>query len=355
MTTLTIVLTENCEHPPEYMDRYLGSLREWNQDGLTDSQLLIISQKPDIDDAMRAVGRFGIEADIVHAENEFVGDRPIWDLLASLRKAWPIVGGQYVTFNHTEFIWCPGRLLNTINWLKQNKPYVALGNLMRPASARSLQYKRPPWRPGNCERVVSDQLTRMIDAGKWQDAAQLSETIPTAVWPLWSRIAVRYGRTPWQEDAFCVDREWADACRLIRMGGEQPFQDIFDLMGIALERLSKYQAQPHIYRMPQEANRIIHSWHSKPYSSWTPDVRDWFRANPGRWRGTCLMNPKLWNGLLTMFQDGDVASNLPKYDLRRGPGGTVTRYAADMDQYVRNGGSAHMREFYERYGRYKRA
>lgn len=348
MSYLTIMLFQDSEKPLEYLNNNLKTLKEWNSAGLKETQIILITQKQTTTEADNALKLAGLAGRVIKSDNTYVAGRPVWDVLRDLRKAWPYVDGKYVTVNHSEFIWCPNRLERTITWLKNNRYYVALGNLRRPASDK---VPRPRWRPGNCDKNISDQLIRYINAGHWKLAADIAERLPTLMWPLWKAHIYKFGQVHWQEDIFFIDKGWLDIWRGIDHGGELPYQDIWDLLGAGIKRMEAIRLEPKIVRMPEVINRIIHAWHPKPYKSWSPEIRDWFLKDPKRWKNTQFLNSALWQRLLRLRDEADTNDQNAKYDLRRGPGGTVTRYEEAARAYFLNGGRLKLQQFYGQYGR----
>lgn len=348
MPDLSILIFQDAEKSSQYLNDYMGALHHWNEEGLAKSQIILITQKQTTDEAQQICKRNCIEATIMKSDNFYVGAHPIWDVMADLRKAWPKISGDYVTVNHSEFIWCQSRLAKTIVWLKANKPYLSLGNLRRPAKDR---VPRPRWRPGNCDRRISEPLALSLKRGDWQRASRIAEILPTLIWPLWKANIYKFGECHWSEDVFFADRRWMEAWKATEHGGELPFQDIWDLMGAAIKRMAAQQLEPTIIRMTESVNRIIHMWHPKNYKSWTPEIRDWFLGDPKRWQGTQFIRPQLWQRLLQLRDEKNTNDQYAKYDLRRGPGGTLTRYEEAVRQYLLNCGGFGLVKFYEKYGR----
>jgi len=344
---LTILLFEDTEKPKEYLDNYFGALANWNKEGLKETQIILITQKQKTINAEAVVAKWGIPATIVKSDNPFIDGHPVWDVMKDIRKAWPKVEGDWITVNHAEFIWCRDRLKRTIEWLKQRRLYLALGNLRRPATDR---VPRPSWRPGNCDKRISDRVTQYMAAGNWREAMIQAESVPTLVWPLWRMQEYGFGPCRWSEDVFFADRRWMDALRMIEHGGELPFQDIFDLMGAVAKQMIARNIALYIERAELDVNRIIHVWHPKYYKSWTPKIRDWFIRDKGRWKNTEFMKPELWERLFKLNGEKDTSDQYAKYDLRRGKQGTLTRYENGLRNYLLDGGHVAVLNFYDKYG-----
>lgn len=349
-TALTVILFQNSEKGPEYLKNYLGAMREWNKTGLDETQFILVSQKPVAAEAFAECARQPFPVDIVHGRHEVVGGYPIWDVMETLRRVWSLVRGRYVTVNHTEFLWCPSRLPHSIAWLKREKPYLALGNLRRPGAEADI----PHWKFPTCTKEVSDQLSHVLQKGHWGEAAHLVDQLPNLRWMYWSPEQ-KPGLVPWVEDIFYADREWLEAWDFAGHGGELPFQDVYDLVGLAVQIMRNHGTLPQVHRMPLETNKVIHIWHPKGWKSWTPDIRDWFLAQPERWRKTSLLDAGLWQRLIECRGENMPRNEQPVITVRRGPGGTVTRYGKALDDWLGNGGKARMNEFYHRHGQGRRA
>lgn len=345
--TLTILLFEDAEKPKQYLTDYLGAIAHWNRSGLEETQIILITQKKNMDDARAAAAASGILVKIIKSDNPHVAGHPVWDVMKDVRKVWKHIRGDWITFNHTEFIWCRERLKRTIDWLNLRRPYLALGNLRRPGSDKGA---RPTWRPGNCDRRVSEPLALMMRWGEWLKAWRAAEQMSTLIWPLWRAQDYKFGVCKWSEDTFFADRRWLETWRGTDHGGELPFQDVYDLMGTALGELKLMSLDPMIHRMTEAENRIIHMWHPKGYRSWTPEIRDWFFSEPERWRHTAFLNMGLWERLLKLEGEKDTRDWYAKFDLRRGKQGTVTRYKEGLRRYLDKKGAAELRKFYRKYG-----
>lgn len=352
---LTILLIDNAEIDPSYLDLYFGALREWNLEAIKDTQIIAISQKKVVNDLQAVCAGQPYPVEIVHAEHEFVGNYPIWDILASARQVWPAVRGRYVTFHHPEFIWGRNRLRKTLTWLADNAPYFAMGNLRRPGSHREILQQKAY---NACVRSYSDQLKTLMNGGRGfnenhtrPNAIKLFEAMPTCWWVYWAPEQ-KPGPAPYIEDLFFADRDWLDSWAFTEHGGELPFQDVFDLIGAAMTKLAVKNLAPRCQRMPQDVNRIMHLWHPKAWYSWTPEIRDWFFSQPERWAGTKFLDAAVWERVIT-YQKTMPKSGAPITPLRSAPGGTVTRYAAALNQWLFSGGYDRVSEFYSQHGRDK--
>jgi hypothetical protein len=349
-----VLLFDTVELSPDYLRIYIESLQHWNMAGLPKTQFVVISQRKDAVEAEQVCKTMPPQFSykIVSADQDWVDGYPIWDVLASLRQVWTAVEGRYVTFNHAEYIWTPGSLERTIDWLEREQMYYTIGNLRRPGRYNQIVTQRTA---DHCIRDVSDKLYSLMVQHRWPEAKRACESMHTTWWVFWSSVEQRAGRTHWVEDVFFLDKEWLDAWHFIEHGGELPFQDVYDLLRVAcLSTFPKYNiGLPYCYRMPIEDNRMIHLWHPKVWGSWSPEVRDWFLSNQERWKQTKFLDPAVWNQLI------EIKAKMPKTcqpvnSLRNAAGGTVTRYGYALSMWLKAGGAHELELFYQRYGRERR-
>lgn len=342
---LSILVVADVEKGPEFLERYLGGLREWNADGLDAAQVVVISQHEDPAGVRAACAAQPFPVEVVEAVHPRVNGYPVWDILEELRQAWPLVRGRYVTTHHTEFLWCPGRLRKTIDHLEQRKPYLALGNLRR------------PWKQGGNPRgseEISNQLTGLLDKGDWQEGRRVAETIPTWHWIYWVQTPPPSGPSKWLEEVFFADREWLEVVQFAHHGGRLPFQDVYDVMGRAISWLERSKLSPAIERMPLETHKAIHLWHTLRWETFTEAMRDYFLGNRAEWAETTFGNKVLWRQLIALQRDRVDHSAKAVVDLRLGSGGTVTRYGAALQEWLGNGGTPALRQFYAAHGQERR-
>lgn len=344
-TALSILLFADVEKNSSYLRHYFGSLREWNQDGLDDTQVVLVSQHQDSSELRAICAEQPFPVEFIEAGHEFVAGYPVWDVLDEVRKAWPLLTGRYVTMQHTEFLWMPGRLRKTIEWLKQNRFYLALGNLRR-----TVKEGGEP----RGSKEVSDTLTSLLESGQWDRARNVSEYLSTSHW-VWWQPERKAGPSPWSEDVFFADREWLNTWKMPYHGGKQPFQDIYDLMGRAVEWLSRFKFMPEIERMPQSVNKSIHLWHAREWGAWTPSMSRHFLKDQKSWGLTALGNARVWRDLIMMrTQPTGKVNYKPVIQLRIGPGGTVNRYGNGLKAWLSNGGIPAMTKFYAQHGQKRR-
>jgi hypothetical protein len=337
---LSILLFKDVEKPAFFLDHYFGALKEWNADGLDEIEVILISQHEDSEEFRQVALRQPFDVHVIDAGHPMVDGYPVWDIFEELRLAMPMARGRWVTTHHTEFLWCKGRLRRTLDWLKEQRLYMALGNLRRPMRPKVDKV----W-----SKEGSDELHQMLAADDWQAAGDLAEALPTNHWIYWLKEP-KPGPTRWHEDIFFADREWLEAWRFPDHGGRLPFQDVYDVMGRATDWLERYQLMPKMVRMPMEVNRTIHLWHDKLWGSWTPAMRDYFLEN-AEWRNTAFGDKRIWQGLLATHGNNGNGTGAPVVRLRTGQGGTVTRYGDAMKRWLLNGGRPELSSFYAEHGK----
>lgn len=333
--TLTILTVCPAELDKEYLRLYREALLEWNREGLTETQVVFLPQRPlEMD-----VAPF----EVVQVEFEQVGGYPVWDVMRSVREAWPNVRGDYVTFDHPEFIWGPGRLQETIGWLDATVPVYGLGNLRRPGDLMEIN-RRDTTEDISC--TASEWFRRYLEEGRWDEAAGIFEHLQTVHWMYWAVAQQKPGPNPWVEDVFYARKDWLDLWGFASFGRECPFQDVYDLMQVAVATMVRYGLGFYCIRMPQSINRLIHLWHPRAWGSWTPEMRDWFLSQPERWQRTSFLDRRLWEQLLA-FRASPTKDCKPVATLRFGPRGTAINFGCAVADWLNNGGVEAMKNYFE--------
>ena len=138
----------------------------------------------------------------------------------------------------------------------------------------------------------------------------------------------------WLEDMFFIRRELWDALRWHDHAERQEFQDVYDLWKAAWCALG--DLAPKCHRLPMDTHKAIHLYHPRAWTSWRPEVRDWFSADPGRWSGTSFLDRDLWGRLLAVSDEGPDM-NRTVAEERTGPGGTVTRFRERFSAWLPGG------------------
>jgi hypothetical protein len=332
MKALTILLTRNSEQSDEYLELYLNSLCEWSADALPDVQLLVLSQKLHDKFAWNKCYSTpfprGFSIDMIPIKYDRVKDYPVWDVLHDWRTAWPFVEGKWVTANHPEYLWLPGRMRQTVNYLKAERAELVLGNLRRPGVIDALGDNKIL--AGGQE--ISNNLMDQLRFGQWRNMQRAVENVPTAHWLYWRDEPKPDSSVPWIEDVFFAQKAWLDEWYMLAHGGRLPFQDVYDLMGAAVPLLLQHEMMFPVRRVPESINKIIHLRHPKSWGSWTESMRDWFLADK-QWKGTRFHDRGLWDRLIAAAEQG-MSSDLPMIDLRYPEGGTVYRYRQALESWI---------------------
>lgn len=332
---LTILTVCPSELDLGYLKLYREAIIRWNPNFWQDTQVILLPQSP-IDPSQF------IPFEVVETEYELVNGYPVWDVMRAVRQAWPQVRGEYVSFDHPEFIWGPGRLEKTIAWLKGYRPIYGLGNLRRPGDCwettkfngrDDISLKPSAW------------FKDFLDRGRWDEAVAPFEYLQTADWMYWAVQPQKPGPSPWIEDVFYADREWLDLWGFVRYDMELPFQDVFDLIQMAARALYQFGVAFQCVRMPQSINRIMHLWHPRAWGSWTPEMRDWFLSQPDRWNKTRFLDRKMWDRLID-FQHNPKEDCEPISALRFGSRGTANRYGVAVSNWLYDAGVEAMKEYY---------
>lgn len=341
---LTIVLFDVFELEESYLEAYFTSLSKWNPEGARNAQILLVSQRNNASAAHSLVSKLSFQVDVIHSQHEFVNGYPIWDVMGDLRRIWPLVRGKYVTFNHPEFIWGPDRIEKTSSWLMENQPCFAIGNLRRPGTHEQITSQTTS---DHCVKEISEEFRNALWADPLYEGKRLFDEMPTSWWMFWTQQEQQPGPVPYIEDVVYAEKEWLESWRFLDHGGEMPFQDVYDLIRVAMSpTLPANGVGVECVRMSREVNKLIHLWHPKLWKSWTFEIRDWFLSHPERWNGTVFSNPFMWINLI------EIAPKMPKTykpvnDLRNGPTGTVTKYGEDLNRWLINGGREQVIRFLE--------
>jgi len=162
----------------------------------------------------------------------------------------------------------------------------------------------------------------------------------------WTAQPQKPGRVSYIEDAFIASKAWLDAWGFSEISYEMPFQDVYDLMGVTFNSMYMMKAFPQVYRMPQWFNKLWHLWHPRNWESWSEEIRDWFMAQPERWKGTRFIDQKMWGELIDSRRKGWPKDNAPVNNFRHGPGGTTIRWGQEVSRRLQRDKGASLREFY---------
>ena len=339
---LTVIVIDPVELDVKYLRLYFQSLINWNLTMLNDVEFVVMTQKRLVDEFVWLLSEEMTNLTIMLVKHDWVGDYPVWDVVAELKQAWPYVHGKYVTVHHPEFIWHDGTLSRTLNWLNEKRPYMAMGNLRRIGSMKDAK----SFSKEQCIKEMSDELFSLMGNGYWLQAERLIAIMETTTWMYWFKEQ-RPGLATYMEDVFFADREWLDSWKWLDHGGRLPFQDIWDLMYVAMcTEFEKHKIAPAFVRMPRNVGEMIHLWHKKQWGSWTLEMRNYFLSDRERWQGTSFLNEELWNKLISI-EDSVSLANRPVGALRNGVGGTVMRYGAALSEWLQSGGAEQVKQHYK--------
>lgn len=339
---LTILLFVDVEKRETLLERFFYSMREWNREPLEsgDVRILLITQKQN-DTHSREVAAaqpFGVEVvDAAHPRDE--SGYPVWDVLEECRQVWDRVDGEYVTWSHAEFLWLPGRLSKTVEWLKQARPVAAMGNLRR--LGKYTPSLKTEIGTREATKGCSDAVEAVIDRMPPDEAAKVIEFFPSWHWVYWLPEPDVGGKR-WGEDVTFLRRDWLDDTRFLHHGGALPFQDVYDLLQVGFQTMETVGSAPPCPRMPRDVCEMYHLWHPKFWSSWTPAMRRWFYKDPDAWSGTTFLRDDIWTELFNQ-RANQWTTDKAVCRVRRDPGGTVTRWHRDFAIWMCRGGLAVLR------------
>lgn len=338
---LSVVLTVDHEKDTDLLSAFLGSMRHLNAADRLPVQFIALVQSRNVDDVRRRVKAANLDVQVVASAMAHVnGGQPIWDMHYSLRQVWPEIKGEYVTFQHTEFLWGHNRLRRTIEWLMDCRPIIALGNLCRLGADRS---------SGHWYRTddIPEHSVPICDAIRNNDWAGVSERIDTSVpgwWVYWDDCP-KVGDTKWKEDIFFVRRDFLDCLHYTEHGGFLPFQDVYDIMGWLINELGVLKIKVPCIRMAHSIHKAVHLWHAKTWGYLSSHVRDWFLLRRERWHGLVYGDPSWWADAI-----GKTGDDLEKQVVisRRSNRGTLMQFNRDLRRWlIHDGGADHVRQYLE--------
>jgi hypothetical protein len=343
---LTLVIFNDAEKEIEYLDYCLRSLTLLNAEALSQTQVLILNQSRDVEalsDLVRKAKDAGLSAEVLDSGCEFVGNLPMWDVMASLRRARPHMRGRYMMIAHKEFLFAPGSLLSSVRWLlKSRQPCLALGNLLHLRGDQSARHR-------SCSvSEASEQVKAAMDTADRQTIVECLKSVPLTGW-LGRHTARKLNTSVWVEDVFFARLDWIDCLRFFEHADRLLFQDIYDLMGFTWRELEKAGLAPPVPRMSLDVNKVYHLWHRWRYQHFCDEVIAWFASDPQRWRGTRFANIEELKRIRDMVASSKTRNW--RYRFRVSPGGTVHRYIEALRRWLRSGGAARLKEFYASDGR----
>lgn len=345
-TDLTILAFVTAEQDPQNDVRFLGAIRELNVSAHGRLQVLMLCQRrqEDEQDLVRLAASQPFDVQVVFPDHpRDATGYPVWDVIPAVRDVWDRVRGRYVSFAHTEYIHGPDRLAGTCDWLLTHRPAIALGNLRR------ITANRGTWatRVRDHKDPLNTCFAALLDAGHWDFVRAQWDLFGILPWVYW-HPEPSLSDTHWWEDVFFADRDWLESLRFFSHGGKLPFQDIYDLVGPALQRLGRDNLAPVCPRLSRQVHDSCHILHPRLWGSFTPAMRAWFAEHAEEFAGTTMVRADLWDVICQPGKPDDERPGQAVDRFRRAPGGTVTRWLADFSAYLNNGGKASVEEYFRR-------
>lgn len=340
---LTMILTIDQEKDAALTRRFFWSMNRLQAGNAQSVQFVAVVQSTNPGQQLRAICGSGLPVDIVHAQHPTPGGYPIWDVLQEARYIWPLVRGEYVTWQHPEFFWSDFRLHHTLNWLMDEQPVAALGNLMRQGTYAE---NRKVWtRP--TEQPDSDlALCAAIDANESRRVCELIESMPRSWWCYWGPRPT-LEETVWREDIFFVRRDWIEATQILLSPPACPFVDIYDVMLHLNAELAKRKVKPAWQRMPRDVHEAIHLWHPRNYGYFTRDMGKWFITHASEFTGMSYANPLFWKKALESKAANDDTIKKSVQLARNGACGVTTRLTRYIGHNLARDGTHRMAVYNE--------
>lgn len=340
---LTILLFVDAEKPLAWDQRWFSAVRELNPTVWDRLQVLVLSQRQSSWTVRRLAENQPYDVQVIDCDQprDSTG-YPVWDVVAAARQAWPKIQGKYLSFNHIEYIHGPDRLANTCDWLMQNRPRIALGNLRR-IFAHTYDWRK---RIRDVKDPLNDTFARLIDEYYWAFIRDHWDLFGQSPWMYWLQEPVE-GHTGWLEDVFFAETDWLGTMRFFEHGGRLPFQDVYDLMGPAILKLDRHGLKPECPRLSRLTHEACHIIHDRAWGSYTPTMREWFQQHADEFAGTAFSRADLWDLILTPEGCGDERPGQAIDRFRRAPGGTVTRWLVDFSTWLQRGGAEKIQQYYQ--------
>ncbi len=339
---LTLVIVNDTEKDPALLRYCLRSLWLLNHEALGTMQILILNQEREdthVQEIIATETKRGLVVEVASSTCEYVGDRPMWDLLASLAKCRVQMKGRYFLISHKEFLFGPSCLSASMKWLQQHRePYLALGNLLRLGSKEGITWLN------SSDRQSSERIRQAMDEENAEIIRACLENQPVLSWSRQKPGGLSRSQK-WSEDLFFARLDWLDCLQFFSHSDRLLFQDIYDLVGATWRLLKEAKLAPAVPRIPLEANRVYHLWHAKNYLHFADEAITWFASDPQRWADTRFSNP----GELKAIQNrvaGRGKQGAGIYRFRTGPGGTVERYVSAFRSWLARGGAEEINSFY---------
>ena len=340
---LTILLFVDVEKPLAWDSRWFGAVRELNETVHERIQVLVMSQRKSSWSVRQHAENQPFSVEVIDCDQprDSTG-YPVWDVVSAVRNVWPRIRGRYISFNHIEYIHGPGRLAKTCDWLIENRPLVAMGNLRR-VVAHTYDWRK---RIRDVQDPLNQTFATLIDECYWAFLQDHWDLFGQAPWIYWLEEP-KPDSTKWLEDVFFADREWFETMRFFEWGGRLPFQDVYDLMGPAMVKLERHGLAPKCPRIPRAVHDSCHILHDRMWGSYTATMWKWFREHADEFANTTLVRDDLWKLVLMPDGCGDEAPGQAIDRFRRAPSGTVNRWLTEFSEWLQNGGAEIVQQFYE--------
>jgi len=335
---LTMVISVDEEKRLELLKLNLLALKKFNSDGLRYLQIILMNQRVDSEEVLRIIKNAGIRVELFQCDFEVVDGHPLWDIMSALRSIRPLMSGDWFSLMHSEFIYDPGTLLQTVEYLQKRRAPVVLGNLRRLGSRSTLGRFHEH---SSC-RTISGRVVKRIEGRLAGDKAPLlSKGEPQMVWEFYKKgnLYVDYPGQ-WVEDLFFAKINWLDDMRVFEHSNRLLFEDIFNLMGGLFQVLKRYGVQPWVDRIPMKHNRVLHLWHKKGYLHFTPALISFFQRDFKRWRNTRFLNSRELRALASFAKHRERFRINPLHEFRKGAGSSLNRYSRCVEQWLQRGGLA---------------
>lgn len=298
---VTLVVVNDGQKDPKLLDYCFKAL---SRNDLNKVQVIMLLQSVDRAYARALADEQPFDIEICESTGEIVDGMRMWDVFADLKAIRPRMTGEYLLYIHKEFMLEPDYFAQVIPWLEENKPDLAMANLMRLGT------------PDDIDRRCSSSCKR--ESSKVKRAVTRGAPFPDVKCLPWI-----FHRTPadgeWVEDAFFASLDWLDRNRFFDHADRMLFQDVFDLVG----EIVKVTGES-VPRIP--VGRMLHLWHRKDYSHFTDAVIEYFASDPARWAGTCMADIVLMRQIQLYLDDHNGYRRNPIAEFRRNENGTVTRY-----------------------------
>jgi hypothetical protein len=315
---LTVIVVNDVVKEAYLLDAFFAALR-LQKDALDGVQILVCNQAKTAEQIESNKG--DISVDVYQCQHDFVGEHPVWDLMADLGRMRQMIRAPRVVIVHKEVVFSFLYFLHVREYVQHCDPVLMMGNLMRVATKAN---DRPNAHRSETKLVSSNAAwtQKIIDAiAQGRDALELIlYQAPTCVWEWWSEENTlgRRLKGEWCEDLFIVKTDWLEGLGWFSCCEGLYFQDVYDCMKSVWQIMqTKF---PRIHYLPYGLLRVYHLAHVKDYGHLRPEFWEYFKAE--RFAGT------IWQS----EEYSRIAHNADRYawgeaiNLRKMPGGTLRKF-----------------------------